>query len=185
LEYAYQKRETQLMQLGKARSTSRGLFLVETARKSEVAEPEVEQSELTNEWAQAAARLRKRRPIRVMLVDDHLVVRDGLAALLRQERDVEVVAEAGDGRQAIERARVEEPDVILMDIMMPEMDGIVATRIIKSLLPKIKIVGLSLFEERQMRDSMMEAGASAYISKSEGAQTLVETIRRCVNDSEE
>jgi len=173
------------MQLGKAGSTSRGLFLVETARKSEVAEPEVEQSELTNEWAQAAARLRKRRPIRVMLVDDHLVVRDGLAALLRQERDVEVVAEAGDGRQAIERARVEEPDVILMDIMMPEMDGIVATRIIKSLLPKIKIVGLSLFEERQMRDSMMEAGASAYISKSEGAQTLVETIRRCVSDSEE
>jgi len=120
-----------------------------------------------------------------MLVDDHLVVRDGLAALLRQERDLEVIAEAGDGRQAIERARQEEPDVILMDIMMPEMDGIVATRIIKSLLPKIKIVGLSLFEERQMRDSMMDAGASAYISKSEGAQVLVETIRGCFKDGAE
>ncbi len=173
------------MQLDKAGSSSRGLFLVNRTRKSAVEEPEVQQSEVANEWTQAATRLRKRRIIRVMLVDDHLVVRDGLAALLRQERDLHVVAEAGDGRQAIERAREEKPDVILMDIMMPEMDGIVATRIIKSLLPKIKIVGLSLFEERQMRDSMMEAGASAYISKSEGAQTLVETIRRCFNDGAE
>ena len=173
------------MQLGKAGSASRGLFLVDKGKKTAVEEPEVQESELKYEWAQATTRLRKRRTIRVMLVDDHLVVRDGLAALLRQERDLEVVAEAGDGRQAIERAREEQPDVILMDIMMPEMDGIVATRIIKSLLPKIKIVGLSLFEERQMRDSMMEAGASAYISKSEGAQTLVETIRRCFNETVE
>jgi len=173
------------MHLGKASSTSRDLFLVHQAKKTTLEEPEVQQlSEATNEWTQAAARLRKRKTIRVMLVDDHLVVRDGLAALLRQERDLQVVAEAGDGRQAIERAREEKPDVILMDIMMPEMDGIVATRIIKSLLPKIKIVGLSLFEERQMRDSMMDAGASAYISKSEGAQALVETIRSCCTDGE-
>jgi len=173
------------MQLVKAGSISRGLLVVHGAKKTAVEEPEVQQSELTKEWVQAAGRLRKRRTIRVMLVDDHLVVRDGLAALLRQERDLEVIAEAGDGRQAIERARQEEPDVILMDIMMPEMDGIVATRIIKSLLPKIKIVGLSLFEERQMRDSMMDAGASAYISKSEGAQVLVETIRGCFKDGAE
>jgi len=150
-----------------------------------IEEPEIHRTEQTNEWVQAAERLRKRPTIRVMLVDDHLVVRNGLAALLRQERDLEVVAEAGDGRQAIEQARQEQPDVILMDIMMPEMDGIVATRIIKSLLPKIRIVGLSLFEEHQMRDSMMDAGASAYISKSEGAQVLVETIRNCCGDGEE
>ncbi len=168
-----------------AGSHSRGLFLVHRAKKSAVEDLPVRQAAPTSSWAQAAGRVRKRRPIRVMLVDDHLVVRDGLAALLRQERDLEVVAEAGDGRQAIERARQEQPDVILMDIMMPEMDGIVATRIIKSILPKIKIVGLSLFEERQMRDSMMEAGASAYISKSEGAQALVETIRNCFENTEE
>ncbi len=173
------------MQLGNPGSNSRGLLLVHSAKKVAVEEPEAQQSEVAKEWSQAAARVRKRRTIRVMLVDDHLVVRDGLAALLRQERDLLVVAEAGDGRQAIERARQEQPDIILMDIMMPEMDGIVATRIIKSLLPNIKIVGLSLFEERQMRDSMMDAGASAYISKSEGAQTLVETIRRCISDSGE
>ncbi len=172
------------MELGNAGSNSRSLLLVQRTKKTAVEEPEAQQSELTNEWSQTAVRLQKRRTIRVMLVDDHLVVRDGLAALLRQERDLKVVAEAGDGRQAIERAREEQPDVILMDIMMPEMDGIVATRIIKSLLPKIKIVGLSLFEEHQMRDSMMDAGASAYISKSEGAQTLVETIRRCFSDDE-
>lgn len=175
------------MQLSNVRSTSGALFLQDRTKKTAFTEPEVEvrDTEVMSEWAQAAARLRKRRMIRVMLVDDHLVVRNGLAALLRQERDLEVVAEAGDGKQAIERARQEQPDIILMDIMMPEMDGIVATRIIKSLLPDIKIVGLSLFEERQMRDSMMQAGASAYISKSEGAQTLVETIRRCLKGAAE
>ncbi len=172
------------MQLGNAGSNPLSLLLVHRTKKTAIEEPEAQQSQVANEWSQAAARLQKRRTIRVMLVDDHLVVRDGLAALLSQERDLKVVAEAGDGRQAIERARQEQPDVILMDIMMPEMDGIVATRIIKSLLPKIKIVGLSLFEERQMRDSMMDAGASAYISKSEGAQTLVATIRRCFSDDE-
>ncbi|MFB3902087.1 MAG: response regulator transcription factor [Acidobacteriota bacterium] len=170
------------MQSAKAGSASRGLALVDTARKTAVQEPEAQEAEAASEWARAAGRPRKRRPIRVMLVDDHLVVRDGLAALLRQELDLEVVAEAGDGKQAIERARQEQPDVILMDIMMPEMDGIVATRIIKSLLPKVKIIGLSLFEERHMRQSMLEAGASAYVSKSEGAQHLVETIRRCFKE---
>ena len=121
------------MQLVDTGSNSRGLSLVQKTKKTAVEEPEAEQAETPGEWAQAAGRVHKRRPIRVMLVDDHLVVRDGLAALLRQERDLRVVAEAGDGRQAIERARQEKPDVILMDIMMPEMDGIVATRIIKSL----------------------------------------------------
>lgn len=175
------------MQLSNPRSASGDLCLVNRPRKTALTDTEAEvgATELTSEWAQAAARLRKKRIIRVMLVDDHLVVRNGLAALLRQERDLQVVAEAGDGKQAIERAREEQPDVILMDIMMPEMDGIVATRIIKSIMPKIKVVGLSLFEERQMRDSMIDAGASAYISKSEGAQALVETIRTCFQDGGE
>jgi len=153
-----------------------------TARRAVLEETEVGRDE-ASEGEEAQGRVRSKKTIRIMLVDDHLVVRDGLAALLRLEGDLQVVAEAGDGRQAIERARQERPDVILMDIMMPEMDGIVATRIIKSLLPDTKIVGLSLFEERHMRQSMMEAGASAYISKSEGARVLVETIRRCLESS--
>ena len=115
--------------------------------------------------------------IRVLLVDDHTVVRQGLSAILNLHSDVEVVDEAADGEEAVERAREIHPDVILMDISMPKMDGIEATRIIHSELPYIRIIGLSTYDKQDQAGRMIEAGASAYCTKDSGTDILLSAIR--------
>lgn len=119
-------------------------------------------------------------PIRVLLADDHPVVRKALAALLRDEPDIEIVGEVSDGRAAVESAGQLLPDVILMDFSMPEMDGIEATRLIHSKLPRIRIIGLSMYPEVDRSAAMMDAGADAYISKREKPDALLRAIRRVV-----
>jgi len=115
--------------------------------------------------------------IRVLLADDHMVVRQGLFTLLNQHADIEVVGEAADGEEAVERARKLQPDVILMDISMPKMDGLEATRIIHSELPHIRIIGLSMHENDDQAARMFAAGASAYRSKSDNTDLLLASIR--------
>ncbi len=115
--------------------------------------------------------------LRVLLADDHLVMRHGLAALLDQQPDVEIVAEADDGRQAVELARRLRPDVVVMDVNMPEMGGLEATAILTRELPTVRVVALSVYASRDMEQSMRAAGASAYLSKAGPAQNLLAAIR--------
>lgn len=116
--------------------------------------------------------------IRVLLVDDHTVVRQGLSTMLNFHSDIQVVGEAADGEEAVEKAREFQPDVILMDISMPKMDGIEATRIIGSELPHIRIVGLSMHDKQDQANRMIEAGASAYCTKDGDTSVLLSEIRR-------
>ncbi len=116
-----------------------------------------------------------KRTIRILLADDHEIVRHGLAGMLGEEPDIEVVAEAGDGLEAIDLARQTRPDVILMDVTMPRLDGIEATRRIKAELPDVTIIGLSMHSRTDLADAMRTAGA--YLCKGDCADELVRAIR--------
>ncbi len=114
---------------------------------------------------------------KVLLVDDHKIVREGLRALLEEESDIEVVGEAGDGREAIDLVSERRPEVVVMDISMPGMDGVEATRRIRKMNPRVKVVALSIHAEKQFVAGMLRAGASGYLVKTEAAGDLVEAIR--------
>ncbi|MCE5231143.1 PAS domain S-box protein [bacterium] len=116
---------------------------------------------------------------RVLLVDDHEILREGMVALLHEYPDMEVIGEASDGILAIEMARHTQPDVVIMDVAMPRLDGIEATRRIKAMDPSVQIIGLSMYGEENMADTMRSAGASAYLPKGCPADLLIATIRRC------
>ncbi|MEI6776306.1 MAG: response regulator transcription factor [Chloroflexales bacterium] len=115
--------------------------------------------------------------IRIMLVDDHAVVRSGLSAFLSVNPDFELVGEAEDGEQAVLRANLLKPDVILMDLMMPVMDGVAATQAIKSQHPSIQIIALTSFQEDELVQNALKAGAMGYLMKNIGARELAAAIR--------
>ena len=115
--------------------------------------------------------------IRVMLVDDHNVVRSGLATFLRAYDDLELVGEAKNGLEAINLCREKQPDVILMDLMMPEMDGIAATKAILADHPEIKIIAMTSFEEEQLVQGVLAAGAISYLIKNVTSDELASAIR--------
>ncbi len=117
--------------------------------------------------------------MRVLLVDDHTVVRHGLRLLLEQERDVEIVGDAANGRHAVELARQLQPDLILMDVSMPEMDGIEATRIIHAEAPTICVIGLSMFQHDPHAEAMRDAGAMDYVPKTVQPAELLTVMRGC------
>jgi CheY-like chemotaxis protein/anti-sigma regulatory factor (Ser/Thr protein kinase) len=117
------------------------------------------------------------RKIRVLVADDHKILRQGLAGLLMEEPDLEVVGEAGDGLEAVEMAQKVHPDVILMDVTMPRLDGIEATARLTALLPQVRIIGLSMHEETDLAKAMCSAGAVAYLSKGGSSDLLINTIR--------
>ena len=123
------------------------------------------------------------RKISVMLADDHAVVRQGMANLLGDEPDIEVVGEAADGQEAIKMAAKLLPDVILMDMSMPKLNGVEATRIIHNDWPDIRIIGLSMFEEADRAQAMRDAGAVDYLTKSGPAEALINLIRTSVRVS--
>jgi CheY-like chemotaxis protein len=115
--------------------------------------------------------------IRVLLVDDHAIIRDGLERLMNDEGDIEVVGHAADGLAAITQARTLEPDVVLMDVNLPELNGIDATRIVTSELPRVRVIGLTMHEEDETTRAMVAAGAVACLSKRESAATILATVR--------
>ena len=117
-------------------------------------------------------------PIRVMLVDDHAVMRKGLCSLLSRKNDIDVVAEAADGVQAVEAAQRVNPDVILMDISMPVMDGIEATRRIMLQQPHIRVIALSMHGAEDQALKMQSVGAVAYLSKTCSPAEIVSAIRQ-------
>lgn len=115
--------------------------------------------------------------IRVLVVDDHAVLREGICALLQRKPDITVVGQATNGREAIAQAQFLKPHVILMDISMPEMDGLEATRQIKALYPEMRILVLTQHEDSEYVVPLLRAGAAGYILKRAGGAELVNAIR--------
>ena len=120
--------------------------------------------------------------IRVLLADDHAVVRDGLRALLEQERDIEVVGTAATGLEIVDLATELRPDVVVMDVAMPDLDGIVATRRIRSELPEIRVVVLSMHATSEHLHHALEAGAVGYVVKSSAGAEVTEAVRAAARD---
>jgi NarL family two-component system response regulator LiaR len=118
--------------------------------------------------------------IRVMIVDDHLMVRRGLATFLRAARDLELVGEAVNGAQAIGMCEMTRPDVVLMDLRMPELDGIAATRMIRQAHPEIQVIALTSSHEDELVSQALRAGAIGYLLKDIGVAQLSDAIRGAV-----
>jgi NarL family two-component system response regulator LiaR len=116
-------------------------------------------------------------PIRVMIVDDHDMVRRGLAAYLGDESGLELVAEAVDGREAVQICDQVRPDVVLMDLVMPELSGAEAARIIRDRWPQVQVIALTSFQEEDLVQDALGAGAISYLLKNVSGQDLVAAIR--------
>jgi NarL family two-component system response regulator LiaR len=119
--------------------------------------------------------------IRVLIADDHAVVREGTRQILEQDEDLEVVAEASDGEQAVRLTGDKRPDVAIIDIAMPKVDGIEATKQIKALYPSTAVLILSAYDDDQFVFNLVEAGAAGYLLKSIRGRELVDAIRAVFN----
>jgi DNA-binding NarL/FixJ family response regulator len=120
--------------------------------------------------------------IRIVLVDDHQMVREGLRALLAGQNDLSVVGEAEDGRRAIELVESLHPDVVIMDVTMPNLNGIEATRQILARQPRVKVIALAIHSDQRFVRQMFEVGASAYILKEGAFDELTQAIRAVHQD---
>ncbi len=116
-------------------------------------------------------------PIRVLVVDDHSMVRTGLATFIRIKGDLELVGEARDGQQALHLCEQLEPDVILMDLVMPRMDGVTATQAIRERWPRVQIIALTSFKDKDLVQDALRAGAISYLLKDVSVDELAEAIR--------
>lgn len=116
-------------------------------------------------------------PIKLLLVDDHAVVRSGLRMLLEAQTDLLIVGEAETGREAIEQVKQLQPTVVLMDVQMPDLNGIEATRRIKASYPQVGILALTMYEDDQYFFEMLKAGASGYVPKRAAPDELIRAIR--------
>jgi NarL family two-component system response regulator LiaR len=121
-----------------------------------------------------------RSRIRVLLADDHEMVRRGLLSLLGNCPDFEIVGEAQDGQMAVALARQLLPDVVLMDVLMPCMTGIEATEILRSEMPQVRVIGLSMHNEPEIGKAMLDAGAVGYLTKTDPPDVLMDAIRACM-----
>ena len=115
--------------------------------------------------------------IRVLIVDDHAVVRKGLAAFLKAFHDLELVGEAGSGAEAVRRCQEGAADVVLMDLVMPGMDGAEATHAIRQACPRVQVIALTSFEEKELVQRALQAGAIGYLLKNVSAHELADAIR--------
>jgi len=115
--------------------------------------------------------------IRILIADDHTLVREGTRHLLERENDLEVVAEAADGEEAIRLTGNTRPDVVIMDVNMPKMDGIAATKKIKELYPKTAVLVLSAYDDDQFVFNLIDEGAAGYLLKSMSASEIINAVR--------
>ena len=120
-------------------------------------------------------------PARLLIADDHALLRTGMRAMLEAEPDLEVVGEAGNGREAVDLCRELLPDLVLMDLSMPEMDGIEATRQIKAELPRTGVLVLTAHADQEMLLEAIRAGAAGYVLKGVGPAELVGVVRATLN----
>ena len=116
-------------------------------------------------------------PIRVIVADDHEIFRDGFRALLKKQQDIELVAEAENGKELLELTQKFKPDVVITDIKMPKSDGIQATRILEEKYPHIGVIALSMFDEENLIVEMLEAGAKGYLLKNAAKDEIIEAIK--------
>jgi len=116
-------------------------------------------------------------PLRVLLADDHVTVRQGLKLLIDSEPDMDVVGEAGDGSEAVQKARELDPDVVVMDISMPGMNGLAATRALKTIQPDARIVTLTRHADQAYLQELLRAGVSGYVLKRSAPTELLHAIR--------
>jgi len=115
--------------------------------------------------------------IKILIADDHAVVREGTRQILEREADLGVVAEAGDGEEAVRLVGTSQPDVAIVDIAMPKLDGIEATRQIKALYPTVAVLILTAYDDDQFVFSLLEAGAAGYLLKSVRGRELIDAVR--------
>ena len=115
--------------------------------------------------------------IRILLADDHAVVRQGFKMILSAEKDMEIVGEAGNGREAVEQAEQLRPDIVVMDVAMPELNGIEATRRLAASMPHTRVIALSMHKDSVYVREVLRAGARGYLLKDSGAGDLVSAIR--------
>ncbi|MBM3123009.1 MAG: response regulator transcription factor, partial [Chloroflexi bacterium] len=119
-----------------------------------------------------------RRPLRLLLADDHAILRDGIRALLTDEPDLQVVGEAENGRQALDQARALRPDVVVLDIGMPLLNGLEATRQIRREVPEARVLILTMHQNEEYLAQVLAAGASGYVLKDVAGRELVSAIRQ-------
>lgn len=113
---------------------------------------------------------------KIFLVDDHIIMREGLRAMIEKQTNMQVVGEAGDGRTAVQSIKIAQPEVVIMDVGMPDMNGIEATRKIIRNSPYIKIIALSVHSDRKMISEMLRAGAAGYVLKESAFAELIDAI---------
>ncbi len=116
--------------------------------------------------------------IRVLVADDHAILRDGICSLLERQPDIQVIGEAANGRQAVDLVAQLQPDIVLMDIAMPEMTGLEATRLIKERFPQVKVLILTQHDDAEYVAPLLHDGASGYVLKRSGGQVVVNAIRQ-------
>lgn len=117
-------------------------------------------------------------PICVIIVDDHAVVRRGIRAFLRNKAGIQVIGEAGTGQEAVQLSEQQPPDVILMDLRMPVLDGVAATRLIHKQFPQVRVIALTTFQDKELVHDALQAGAISYLLKNVSGDELAEAIRQ-------
>jgi DNA-binding NarL/FixJ family response regulator len=122
----------------------------------------------------------EKQRIRILLVDDHPILRRCLASRLSAEPEIDVIGEASSGREAIELTRQSRPDLVIMDVRMPGMNGIHATSALHREFPDVRVIGLSMLEEEEARDAMCQAGAIGFYTKFAPVSDIVAGIRACL-----
>lgn len=116
-------------------------------------------------------------PIRIIIADDHEIFRDGFKVMLKKQTEVEIVAEAAHGKELLQLVDTHQPDVVITDIKMPQMDGVEATKAIKERHPHIEVIALSMFDEENLVVDMLEAGAKGYLLKNTNKSEVVQAVK--------
>src|SRR5210317_844879 len=122
------------------------------------------------------------KPVRILLADDHTIVRQGLARLLEEQQNFKVVGEAVNGQDAVEKSEKMKPDIIIMDIAMPRMNGIEAAKRIRKLMPETKIIILSMYSHEHYIHQLLETGISGYLLKDSSGKDIIKAIKAAMKN---